>query len=141
MLVTHRGLSGPAILQASSYWQPGQPIWIDFTPQLEKGSRLLAPLLEKNGRRDAVTFRQALRTALPQRLANHLTETATPAAWTNAALEDAEHNLRRYAFHPTGTEGYEKAEVTAGGIDTRDLQARTMESRSEIGRASCRERM
>ncbi len=133
MLFTHRGLSGPAILQASSYWQPGQPIWIDLTPQLEKGVRLLARLFEKNARRDAVAFRQILREAFPQRLADHLAEVAAPAAWTNAALEAAEQNLRRYRFHPTGTEGYEKAEVTAGGIDTRDLEARTMESRSVPG--------
>ncbi len=133
MLVTHRGLSGPAILQASSYWQPGEPIWIDLTPHLEQGSRLLAPLLEKNARRDAVAFRQALRAKLPQRLANHLAETASPDGWTNAVLDATEQTIRRYAFHPTGTEGYEKAEVTAGGIDTHDLQARTMESRSVSG--------
>jgi predicted Rossmann fold flavoprotein len=133
MLITHRGLSGPAILQASSYWQPGEPIYIDLTPQFAKGNRLLAPLLEKNARRDAISFRQALRAAFPLRFADHLAQTAAPAAWNNAALEEAERNLRRYAFHPTGTEGYEKAEVTAGGIDTRDLEARTMESRSGPG--------
>jgi predicted Rossmann fold flavoprotein len=133
MLITHRGLSGPAILQASSYWQPGEPIYIDLAPNLTKGNRLLAPLFEKNARRDDVSFRQALRAALPQRLANHLAETAAPTGWTNASLEEAERDLRNYAFHPTGTEGYEKAEVTAGGIDTRDLQARTMESRHVPG--------
>ena len=133
MLVTHRGLSGPSILQASSYWQPGEPIYIDLAPQLTKGNHLLAPLFEKNARRDVVSFRQALRAALPQRLANHLAETAAPTGWTNASLEEAERDLRNYAFHPTGTEGYEKAEVTAGGIDTRDLQARTMESRHVPG--------
>jgi predicted Rossmann fold flavoprotein len=133
MLITHRSLSGPAILQASSYWNPGEPIWVDFAPQLAKGQRLLAPLLEKHARRDAVSFRQALRTVLPQRIANYLVEIATPAGWTNAALEASERELRRYAFHPTGTEGFEKAEVTAGGIDTRDLHARTMESRSISG--------
>jgi predicted Rossmann fold flavoprotein len=133
MLVTHRGLSGPAILQASSYWQLGEPIFIDFAPQLAKGERLLTLLLEKNARRDAVSLRQALRAVLPQSLANHLAETAAPAAWTNAALEASEQQLRRYRFHPTGTEGYAKAEVTAGGIDTRDLHARTMESRSVPG--------
>ena len=133
MLVTHRGLSGPAILQASSYWQPGEPIWIDFAPQFEKGARVLAPLLEKNARRDLQAYRQALRDILPQRLANHIAETAAPQGWTNAALEDAEGRLRRYPFHPTGTEGFEKAEVTAGGIDTRDLHARTMEARAVPG--------
>jgi predicted Rossmann fold flavoprotein len=133
MLVTHRGLSGPAILQASSYWSPGEPIYIDFAPQTAKGEHALAPLFAKNPRRDAVTFRQALREILPQRLANHLSESAAPDGWTNTTLEAAEQHLRRYAFHPTGTEGYEKAEVTAGGIDTRDLHARTMETRTTPG--------
>jgi predicted Rossmann fold flavoprotein len=133
MLVTHRGLSGPAVLQASSYWQPGEPIWVDFAPVLAKGEQILAPLLAKNARRDEVAFRQALREILPQRLAAHLAETAAPSGWANAALEAAERQLRRFAFHPTGTEGFEKAEVTAGGIDTRDLQARTMEARSVSG--------
>jgi predicted Rossmann fold flavoprotein len=133
MLVTHRGLSGPAILQASSYWKPGEPIYIDLAPQFAKDNRLFAPLFETNARRDSQAFRQALRAILPQRLANHLAVAATPAGWTNAALEATEQEFRRYAFHPTGTEGYEKAEVTAGGIDTRDLQARTMESRSVPG--------
>jgi len=140
MLVTHRGLSGPAILQASTYWRPGEPIYVDFAPQTAKGehvlalcNQVLAPLRAKNARRDTVAYRAALREILPQRLANHLAETAAPSGWTNAALEAAEHYLRRYKFHPTGTEGYEKAEVTAGGIDTRDLQARTMESRTTPG--------
>jgi predicted Rossmann fold flavoprotein len=133
MLVTHRGLSGPAILQASSYWRTGEPIWVDFAPQFEKGARVLAPLLEKNARRDPQALRQALREILPQRLANHLAETAAPQGWTNAALEDAERKLRRYPFRPSGTEGFEKAEVTAGGIDTRDLQAKTMETRAVSG--------
>lgn len=137
MLVTHRGLSGPAILQASSYWSAGEPLWIDFAPglasSLEKDKRLLAPLFEKNARRDAAAFRQALRAILPQRLASHLAEIAAPTGWTNTALEAAEQRLRRYEFHPAGTEGYEKAEVTAGGIDTRDLHARTMESRAVSG--------
>jgi predicted Rossmann fold flavoprotein len=130
MLVTHRGLSGPAILQASSYWKPGQPIYLDLAPQLEKGAHLLAPLFERNARRDTQAFRQALRAVLPQRLAHHLAETAAPEGWTNAALDTTEQALCRYAFHPIGTEGYEKAEVTAGGIDTRDLHARSMESRA-----------
>ena len=137
MLVTHRGLSGPAVLQASSYWSAGEPLWVDFAPGLtsgpEKNQRLLAPLFEKNARRDMAAFRQALREILPQRLANYLAEIAAPAGWTNAALEAVEQRLRRYEFHPTGTEGYEKAEVTAGGIDTRDLQARTMEARAVSG--------
>jgi hypothetical protein len=70
---------------------------------------------------------------LPQRLAGFLAEAGGPAGWSNAALEACEQTLRNWQFHPVGTEGFEKAEVTAGGIDTDDLQARTMEARNVPG--------
>jgi predicted Rossmann fold flavoprotein len=127
LLVTHRGLSGPAILQVSSYWQPGQPIHLDFAPGLPPGQLLLEPL--RNGKRDLASLRQALRETLPARLADHLAAVAAPAGWSNPALEACERRLRSFPLYPTGTEGFLKAEVTAGGIDTRALQARTMESR------------
>ena len=129
MLVTHRGLSGPAILQISSYWQPGAEVVLDFAP----GKKLFAPLLAKNARRDGFTAEAALRTALPQRLAERLLQAAPPAAWTNHALEEAELHLHRWPFVPQTTEGYEKAEVTAGGVDTDELSAKTMESRRVPG--------
>jgi hypothetical protein len=131
MLVTHRGLSGPAILQISSYWQPGSTIEIDFAPSLSKEASLLAPLL--TSRRDSATLRQSLRDHLPQRLADHLAQAAAPPRWTNAALEATERSFRQWPFHPAGTEGYAKAEVTAGGIDTAALNARTMESKTIPG--------
>jgi predicted Rossmann fold flavoprotein len=127
LLVTHRGLSGPAILQISSYWQPGQPIDVDFVP----GQVILSALY--GARRDAATLRQALREQLSSRLADHLSVVAAPGGWSNSALDAAERNLHNYSLHPTGTEGFEKAEVTAGGIDTRNLQARTMEARAVSG--------
>jgi hypothetical protein len=133
MLVTHRGLSGPAILQASSYWRPGEALQVDFAPGLNAAHKLLQPLLDPRARRDEASFRQALRAALPQRFAHHLAEVAAPAGWSNAALESAERKLRDWQFHPIGTEGFEKAEVTAGGVDTDDLNARTMEARSVPG--------
>ena len=133
MLFTHRGLSGPAILQASSYWQPGTPVTVDLAPNLPSGNHLLDPLLQPHSRRDASAFRNALRAALPQRLADRLADVAQPQGWTNAALEATEHRLRNWQFHPVGTEGFEKAEVTAGGIDTADLSARTMEARNVPG--------
>jgi predicted Rossmann fold flavoprotein len=133
MLVTHRGLSGPAVLQASSYWRPGQPLTIDFAPQLASGSALFGPLLENVGRRDVIALRQALHAVLPQRLAGFLAGEAAPAGWSNAALEACERRLRNWQFHPVGTEGFEKAEVTAGGVNTDDLQARTMEARHVPG--------
>jgi hypothetical protein len=127
LLVTHRGLSGPAILQISSYWQPAQPIHVDFAP----GNEILAAL--RGPRRDTAVLRQALREALPSRLADHLTQVAPPSGWSNPALEAAERNLHHFAFHPTGTEGYLKAEVTAGGVDTSDLEARTLQARAVPG--------
>ena len=126
LLITHRGLSGPAVLQASSYWRPGEPIEIDFAPQIQD---LLAPLLQRGSRRDLLAYRHAIQSVLPQRFAAHISETAAPSAWTNAALNSAETELHHWRFFPTGTEGFDKAEVTAGGIDTSALNSRTMETR------------
>ena len=133
MLVTHRGLSGPAVLQASSYWRQGESLVVDFGPQLTGGTGMLDPLLEKGARRDETALKQALRGILPQRLANHLAEGGAPNGWSNAALETAEKRLRAWEFHPVGTEGFEKAEVTAGGVNTNDLDARTMGARAVAG--------
>jgi predicted Rossmann fold flavoprotein len=133
LLVTHRGLSGPAVLQASSYWRPGEVVQIDFAPEMDGRSNLLASLLERGARRDEIAFRQALREVLPQRLAAHLAEAGAPSGWSNAALEAAERRVRRWEFHPVGTEGFEKAEVTAGGVDTAGLNSKTMEARMVPG--------
>ncbi|HWG21799.1 MAG TPA: NAD(P)/FAD-dependent oxidoreductase [Terracidiphilus sp.] len=133
MLVTHRGLSGPAILQASSYWRPGEPVHVDFGPALPGGAKLLGALLQPQSRRDSAAMKQALREALPQRLAGHLAEIAAPESWSNAALESCERKLRDWQFLPVGTEGFERAEVTAGGVNTDDLNARTMETRDVSG--------
>jgi predicted Rossmann fold flavoprotein len=130
LLVTHRGLSGPAVLQASSYWHPGEELVVNFAPDV---SELLSELVQPGARRDIAALRQILRGALPQRLANHLAEVGAPKGWSNAALAECEQRLHKWAFHPVGTEGFEKAEVTAGGIDTNELQARTMEARSVPG--------
>jgi len=70
---------------------------------------------------------------LPQRLAGFLAERCAPAGWGNAALEECERRLHRYILHPVGTEGFEKAEVTAGGVDTDGLNGRTMEARTVPG--------
>jgi predicted Rossmann fold flavoprotein len=129
MLVTHRGLSGPAVLQASSYWRPGEPLVVDFAPSAEMLKAMLAP----RARRDSVAFREVLREFLPQRLAGYMAAEGAPAGWSNAALEDCERRLHRWEFHPTGTEGFEKAEVTAGGVDTGGLNSRTMEARAVPG--------
>ena len=132
MLVTHRGLSGPAILQASSYWRPGDELLLDFAPDSPSGG-VLGALLQPGARRDETALKQALREVLPQRLASHLAQAGSPAGWSNAAIEAAERRLHRWPLHPVGTEGFEKAEVTAGGVDTDGLQARTLEARTVPG--------
>ena len=129
MLFTHRGLSGPAILQISSYWKKPEPVRIDWAPEQE----LLAPLRNANARRDAPAAKAALRELLPARLADRLIEVAAPEKWTNAALDELERRLHAWAFTPAGTEGYEKAEVTAGGVSTAALSAQTMECRDVRG--------
>ena len=129
LLFTHRGLSGPAVLQVSSYWQPGQPVVIDLAPD----QLWAAPLRAQTVQRDLSSARAALRSILPHRLADRWLAQRPPAAWTNQGIEEAEAALHHWTVHPAGTEGYEKAEVTAGGVDTAELSARTMESRKLPG--------
>ncbi len=122
MLVTHRGLSGPAILQISSYWNPGTTLSLDLAPQQSL-------VLNSSSHRDLPTLRAHLRTVLPQRLADRLLDLDPPAGWSNYALEAWEDRWHHWPITPETTEGYAKAEVTAGGIDTSELSAKTMESR------------
>jgi predicted Rossmann fold flavoprotein len=129
MLVTHRGVSGPAVLQASSYWREGDELSLDLAPEVD----VLGALKERGARRDMGALKQALGEVLPKRLAGFLAEQCAPTGWGNAALEECERRLHRFALHPVGTEGLEKAEVTAGGVSTDGLQARTMEARSVPG--------
>jgi predicted Rossmann fold flavoprotein len=129
MLFTHRGLSGPAILQISSYLKQPEAIRIDWAP----ARRLLAALQAPHARRDAVAMKAALRAELPARLADRLVDVAAPTSWTNHALDELERRLHSWKFTPSGTEGYEKAEVTAGGVSTSVLSAQTMECRSVPG--------
>jgi predicted Rossmann fold flavoprotein len=129
MLVTHRGLSGPAVLQASSYWQPGETVTVDLAPNLD----VLAPLLEKNARRDTSAAVNAIRAVLPARMAEQWVALHDPADWTNASLATMEQRLHEWRLTPAGTEGYAKAEVTVGGVDTAELNARTMQSRKVLG--------
>ena len=129
MLITHRGLSGPAILQVSSYWKRPQPIAIDLAP----GNEVTAVFCDPKVPRDAGTLRAELRKALPNRLADRWVELHPPASWINAALADFERHIHDWTIVPAGTEGFEKAEVTAGGVDTDELSAKTMESRTVPG--------
>jgi len=125
MLITHRGLSGPAILQISSYWKGPQPIAIDLAP----ASEVTASFRDPKTPRDAGTLRAELRKTLPNRLADRWVELHPPASWSNAALADFERHTHAWTIVAAGTEGFEKAEVTAGGIDTDELSAKTMECR------------
>jgi predicted Rossmann fold flavoprotein len=129
MLITHKGLSGPAILQISSYWLPAEPISIDLAP----GQQVTKPLMRHGARRELTVLRSAIRSSLPQRLADRWLELHQPEGWSNHDLAETERQLHQWQVTPEGTEGYEKAEVTAGGVDTDELSAKTMESRTVPG--------
>jgi predicted Rossmann fold flavoprotein len=129
MLITHRGLSGPAILQISSYWRPSQPITLDLAPQHE----LTAALRDPKAKRDLASAKLAFRAALAARLADRWLDVHPPEGWTNHALDELERHIHNWQITPAGTEGYAKAEVTAGGVDTNELSAKTMESRKVPG--------
>ncbi len=134
LLFTHRGLSGPAVLQISSYWQPGAPIALDLAP----GQNLAAALREAK----TVSKRQLgneLATRLPARLAEAwcaplggLATRPLPEV-KDKDLAALAASLQRWTLTPAGTEGFRKAEVTAGGVDTRELSSQTMESRRVPG--------
>lgn len=142
MLITHRGLSGPAILQISSYWKKPRvevpnPIVIDLAP----GSDLSAGSKNLKQPRNLGALRAELRKVVPNRLADRWLDLHAPpertnartSVWTNSALVELERQAHTWAITPAGTEGYEKAEVTAGGVDTDELSAKTMESRKIPG--------
>ena len=126
ILFTHKGVSGPAILQISSYWSEDQGVHLDLLPDPSA-----AHILEQNAR-SAKDMKNVLSLALPRRFAElwcDLHSLNRPAVQMNekerAALESQLHD---WEIHPSGTEGYAKAEVTAGGVDTRELSSKTMES-------------
>jgi len=125
-LFTHRGMSGPAILQISSYWREG-PVALNLLPGLDAA----AFLLDRKRARPKAELRTVLAEHLPQRLVHALipdTRNGRLADMPDRALRDLAANLSAWRVTPTGTEGYAKAEVTAGGIDTRDLSSKTMQS-------------
>jgi predicted Rossmann fold flavoprotein len=122
ILITHRGLSGPAILQVSSYWKKGEPIHIDLAPDCDVTARIREAKV-----RNLATARSALHGLLPNRFATRWLDIHAPRAWTNQALSQLDHDLHEWTLTPADTEGYEKAEVTAGGVDTDELSGKTME--------------
>ena len=128
MLFTHRGLSGPAILQISSYWEKGQPIRIDLAPHRE-----VTTAIREAKTRSLSAARSAFLGVLPKRFAERWLDLHEPPSWTNQALEKLENDVHEWTLVPADTEGYEKAEVTAGGVDTDELSSKTMESRRVSG--------
>lgn len=134
LLFTHRGLSGPAVLQISSFWRPGQPLRIDLAPERD----LAATLAEAKATRRR-QLGNTLAEHLPQRLAEAwLAQAGLPASRPLPEVRDRDlqalaERLRRWELVPEGTEGYRKAEVTAGGVDTRELDSQTLESKRQPG--------
>ncbi len=128
LIFTHKGLSGPAILQISSYWREGQTLSIDLLPDTDAENFLL----ERKKTRPKAGLKTILGEVLPQRLAQNLTEKYFPSApiseIQNKELKNVAATLKSWKLAPTGTEGYEKAEATLGGVDTRALSSKTMEA-------------
>jgi predicted Rossmann fold flavoprotein len=134
LLITHRGLSGPAILQISSYWRPGDPIHINLLPELDAGrwlldrrysGALLSNLLAQHlPRRFADTWLSAMMSTLSETPLNQ---------YGNKSLKQLAARLHDWQVIPSGTAGYKKAEVTLGGIDTAELSSKTMESKKVRG--------
>ena len=129
LLFTHRGLSGPAVLQISSYWQPGTPIRINLAPEFDLAQRLL----EAKGRSRKLVGNE-LATLLPSRMVDAWTRQSPDwqrpiAEASDKSLHLLAERLSRWEITPTGSEGYRKAEVTLGGVDTRELSSQTMESK------------
>jgi predicted Rossmann fold flavoprotein len=133
MLFTHRGLSGPAILQASSYWREGEPLLLDLLP----GRDAAALLRAAKRARPRAEPRTVLGELLPQRLAQALAARHLPGArmadLPDRAMDALARLLKGWHLLPSGTEGYAKAEVTLGGVDTAALSSRDMQARAVPG--------
>jgi predicted Rossmann fold flavoprotein len=129
MLITHRGLSGPAILQISSYWYPGETIALDLAP----GQNLTAAFADPKLPRSLAAAKTEFRKFLPARFADRWLDLHAPQSFSNHHLAQLERTAHAWTLAPAGTEGYAKAEVTAGGVDTNELSAKSMESKKVPG--------
>ena len=133
LLVTHRGLSGPSILQVSSYWEPGRELRLDLLPDRDAE----AWLLERQAAKPAAELKTVLAEAFPQRFAQRLCEVwfanKPMRQYTHRELPDIARQLADWPIVASGTEGYRTAEVTLGGVDTRGVSSATMESRHAPG--------
>jgi hypothetical protein len=135
MLFTHHGLSGPAILQASSYWRAGEPLEIDLLPGEDAAGA--GALREARSQGARTELRAWLAQRLPQSLAGRWAELYAPskpiAMLSDREIDEFVAGLREWRVVPARTAGYEKAEVTAGGVDTRELSSKTFEARKRPG--------
>jgi len=133
LLFTHKGLSGPAILQISNYWQPGDTVSIDLLPHLD----LLEHLKQMQKQRPKAGLVGILSELLPKNLANHLVNLWCPiknmADYSYSELEQITKHFNLWQFKPADTEGYRTAEVTLGGVDPDQLSSKTMESKTTKG--------
>ncbi len=133
LLFTHRGLSGPSILQISSYWREGDDITLSIEPDLDIGG-VLKSARKANGKQAAQT---ALAEVLPKRLAQFFVEnrgiTSHLADLSDKAIEGLAASIQNWTIRPAGSEGYRTAEVTLGGIDTSDLDSKTMQAKAVPG--------
>jgi hypothetical protein len=133
MLITHRGLSGPALLQISNYWRPTEPLRLDLLPQ----SDALEFLLEKQQAQPASELRTVLAEVLPKRFAQRFCELLAPSKpmrqYRRDELRGIAASLRAWPVTPSGTEGYRTAEVTLGGVDTQEISSASFESRHVQG--------
>ena len=133
LLLTHRGLSGPAVLQISSYWQPGQPLEVDLLPEVDVPSWLAQAKAQSKKHLDN-TLAQLLPTRLAEAWAQHSGLAGKPInELSDKALARLAEQLARWQLTPTGTEGYKKAEVTLGGVDTAALSQQTMQAQQQPG--------
>ena len=133
MLFTHRGISGPAILQISSYWNPGEPLTLNFLPLTDASQWLRT----RRGPRADAELKTVLGEFLPKRLAQRLCDIQIPSRplrqYAPRELQEVCEQLQRWTIRPESTEGYRSAEVTVGGVSTDELSSTTMESREVPG--------
>ncbi len=129
LLITHRGLSGPAALQISTFWQPGTSVTVDLAPEI----RVTEGFKLSGAERNSAELTRALKAVLPARFAERWTDLHPPPNWKDVSLAEFERTLHAWEVFPDGTEGFAKAEVTAGGVDTSDLVPQTLESRDVPG--------
>ncbi len=141
ILFTHRGISGPSVLQASNYWQLGQPVQIDLLPTSPWGEMTLSDwLIAQKKAQPKVLLRTLLAPFLVKALVRELQTLLWPAEaekpmadWSDAALKRVANALNAWTLRPSGTEGYRTAEVTLGGVSTNEVSSRTMESQRQAG--------